>query len=72
MIKYLCDSCGVEIPMSANRTIWSLDFDAPTGKKVCIQVDARVTIMGTTNSGHVCQECVVRTLVDGTPTKKGY
>ncbi len=71
MIKYLCDACDAEIPTTANRTVWTREFKKSNGTKVTVKVDALVTVQGTTNGGHICQACVVRTLVDGTPVKKG-
>ncbi len=70
MIKYLCDPCGVEISASANRTVWILEFKDSNEKKVTVKVDAMVTIHGTANGGHICQACVIRTLVDGTPVNR--
>lgn len=72
MIKYFCDPCGKELKKSANRTAWFLDFNVnnPHRDTVPVKIEALVTISGTTNGGHICEDCVIKVFTDGVVREK--
>lgn len=70
-VKYYCDPCGKEINDSVNRDSWVFEFAQSNGKPpVKVEVEAMVSINGATNSGHICVDCVKKTLLEGLYRKK--
>jgi hypothetical protein len=70
--KYFCDACGVEVQETANRCSWSVEKSATQWPKASISVEATITIDGTTNGGHICPMCVIRTLDEGQISRKTF
>lgn len=67
MIKVFCDGCMKEIPSTANRGKFSTTLGVREGTKV--EVEVMVSINGTANNGHICAECIVKTVNEGGFTK---
>jgi hypothetical protein len=58
MVKYFCDVCSKEIPAAkTGRVIRQL---GP------VKVEIMTSFKGVSNSGHICEACVIRAVVEGT------